>query len=121
MALSTQGQSFLTAPSIREGRQIFRKAAFSSKRGPEMTVRTEKEKMLAGERYNCLDPELEADRQKTKKLLRLYNLTENTPERETILQQLVGKIGQNSIFEPPFYCPYGQNIYIGDHVHHSGL
>jgi maltose O-acetyltransferase len=81
-----------------------------------MPLRTEKEKMLAGETYNCLDPDLEAERQKIKRLLRLYNLTEAAPERQTILQQLLGQIGQNSIIEPPFYCAYGQNIYIGDHV-----
>jgi maltose O-acetyltransferase len=78
---------------------------------------TEKEKMLAGESYNCLDPDLEAERQKTKALLRLYNRTEAVLERQTILQQLVGHIGQNSIIEPPFYCSYGQNIQIGDHVY----
>ncbi len=81
-----------------------------------MLVRTEKEKMLAGETYNCLDPDLEAERQETKRLLRLYNLTKAAPERQAILEQLLGQIGQNSIIEPPFYCAYGQNIYIGDHV-----
>jgi maltose O-acetyltransferase len=82
-----------------------------------MPFRTEKEKMLAGESYNCLDPALEAVRQETKKLLRIYNLTEAGPERQTILQQLLGHIGQNSIVEPPFYCSYGQNTHIGDHVY----
>jgi len=81
-----------------------------------MPSKTEKTKMLAGETYNCLDPDLEVERQKTKKLLRLYNLTEAVPERQNILQQLLGQIGQNSIIEPPFYCSYGQNIHIGDHV-----
>ena len=45
-----------------------------------MPSRTEKEKMLAGDSYNCLDPDLEAERQKAKDLLRLYNLTEAVPE-----------------------------------------
>jgi maltose O-acetyltransferase len=81
-----------------------------------MPTRTEKEKMLAGEIYTCRDPDLETERQKAKDLLRLYNLTEAAPERQTILQQLLGKIGLNSIIEPPFYCSYGQNIYISDHV-----
>ncbi|HSF81628.1 MAG TPA: sugar O-acetyltransferase [Anaerolineales bacterium] len=81
-----------------------------------MPLRTEKEKMLAGETYNCLDPGLEVERQKIKKLLRHYNLAETLPERQTILQQMLGQFGQNSIIEPPFYCVYGQNIYIGEHV-----
>lgn len=81
-----------------------------------MTIRTEKEKMLAGERYNCLDPDLESERQKVKKLLRLYNLSEETPERQTILQQMLGAVGQNPIIWPPFFCSYGKNIYLGDYV-----
>ena len=82
-----------------------------------MPLRTESDKMLAGESYNGLDPDLEAERQKTKGLLRLYNLTDAAPERQTILQQLLGRIGQNSIIEPPFYCSYGQNIHLGDRVY----
>ena len=81
-----------------------------------MPARTEKEKMLAGETYCCLDPELEAERQKTKALLRLYNLSEAEPERQSILQQMLGHIGQNSIIWPPFHCVYGRNIHIGDYV-----
>jgi len=82
-----------------------------------MPSRTEKEKMLAGESYNLFDPDLEAERQKAKELLRLYNLAGALPEQQTILEQLLGQIGQNSIVEPPFYCSYGQNIHIGDHVY----
>ena len=86
-----------------------------------MSLRTEKEKMLAGESYNILDPDLEVERQKTKELFRLYNLTESMFERQNILRQLLGHIGRNSIIEPPFYCSYGQNTYIGDHVYLNWL
>jgi maltose O-acetyltransferase len=81
-----------------------------------MRSRTEKEKMLAGESYNCLDSDLESERQKIKALLRLYNLSGGAPERQMILERLLGRIGQDSIIEPPFYCVYGQNIHVGDHV-----
>lgn len=81
-----------------------------------MPVMTEKERMLAGERYNCLDPDLETERQKAKELLHRYNQTEAEPDRRTILQQLLGAIGQNSFIWPPFYCSYGKNTYLGDHV-----
>lgn len=81
-----------------------------------MSSKTEKEKMLAGERYICLDPELEDERQKARALLRLYNQTETMPERQNILRQLLGQIGPTSIIEPPFYCSYGRNIYIGEYV-----
>jgi maltose O-acetyltransferase len=82
-----------------------------------MAVKTEKGKMLAGESYNCLDADLAAERQQTQALLRRYNLTEAAPERHTLLQQLLGHIGQNSIIEPPFHFSYGQNIYLGDHTY----
>ena len=58
--------------------------------------------MLAGEVYNCLDPDLDAERQKAKDLIRLYNMTEALPERRTILRQLLGQIGKDSIIKPPF-------------------
>jgi maltose O-acetyltransferase len=82
-----------------------------------MPPRTEKEKMLCGERYSCLDPDLETERQRAKELLRLLNLSRAAPERQAILQELLGRIGKNSVIEPPFYCSYGQNIHIGDHVY----
>jgi maltose O-acetyltransferase len=82
-----------------------------------MFLKSEKEKMLAGESYNCLDPDLEAERQKIKKVLWLHNQTEAAAKRHAILQHMLRQIGQNSIIEPPFYCVYGHNIYIGDHVY----
>jgi maltose O-acetyltransferase len=81
-----------------------------------MPIKTEKEKMLSAERYNCLDPDLESERQKARELLWLHNMTESMPDREPILQQLLAHFGQNSTIEPPFYCSYGQNIYIGHNV-----
>ena len=82
-----------------------------------MPLKTEKEKMLAGVIYNCLDPDLDAERKKVKETLRRYNLTDAGPERQAVLQQLLGRTGQDSTIEPPFYCSYGQNIYLGDRVY----
>lgn len=82
-----------------------------------MALTTVWEKMLAGERYTCHDPGLEADRQRTKQLLRCYNSAEAMPERQAILRQLLGQAGRESVIEPPFYCSYGRNIYLGDHVY----
>ena len=81
-----------------------------------MPQKTAKEKMLAGESYNFLDPDLEAERQKAKVLFQRFNQIEAEPEHRTILQQMLGEIGQNSTIWPPFYCSYGKNTYLGDHV-----
>ena len=82
-----------------------------------MRSRTEREKMLAGEIYNCLDAGLEKERQKVKRLLSLYNLTESADERQIILNKLLGHLGHSSTIESPFHCVYGQNIHIGHHVY----
>lgn len=82
-----------------------------------MTEKNVREKMLAGESYNCLDPDLSAERQEFKKWLRRYNQSETTVEQQILLQQMLGALGQNSIIEPPFFCVYGKNIYLGDNVY----
>ena len=81
-----------------------------------MSEKTVKEKMVAGEPYNCMDADLEVDRQGIKKILRRFNTTEDLTERQSILQQMLGQIGRDSVIEPPFYCVYGENIHLGDHV-----
>ena len=81
-----------------------------------MPPKTEKEKMLAGEAYTCIDPELEADRHRAKGLLRRYNQTDAETERQAILRELLGHIGHDSMIWPPFYCAYGTNIHLGDQV-----
>ena len=81
-----------------------------------MTGRTEKEKMLAGERYNILDPELDRIRLETKRKLRVYNLSTEEDDRESLLQDLLGTIGKNVTIWTPFNCIYGENIHIGNDV-----
>jgi acetyltransferase-like isoleucine patch superfamily enzyme len=49
--------------------------------------------------------------------VRLYNLAEAAPERQSILARLLGHVGHESIIESPFHYVYGQNIHIGDHVY----
>ena len=82
-----------------------------------MPSRSEREKMLAEERYNCLHPDLQAERAKVKELLRRFNRTETGAEQRIILSQLLGSVGEGSIVEPPFYCTYGKNTTLGDHAY----
>jgi maltose O-acetyltransferase len=86
-----------------------------------MPFRSEKEKMLAGEGYDIFDPELVARRRKVKELLHRFNSEEAELERLSLLQQLLGEVGRQSIIEPPFYCSYGENTYLGDHVFLNSL
>lgn len=77
---------------------------------------TEREKMLAGELYDCSDPELLAQWHKAKNLVRAYNQTasENLDEKDRILAALLGKRGANLWITPPFYVDYGVNICFGE-------
>ncbi|UCF09937.1 MAG: sugar O-acetyltransferase [Candidatus Bipolaricaulota bacterium] len=80
-----------------------------------MRSRSEKEKMLAGESYSFRDPELVAEREKAKELLRLLNAAEEVAERQAILRKLLGGMGEASFVESPFHCTYGKNTHVGDH------
>jgi maltose O-acetyltransferase len=78
-------------------------------------VKSEKEKMLLGELYNAGDPQLVKERRLARNLLKIYNnsLDEEQEKRLAILSELFGALGENLTIEPPFFCDYGSNIYIG--------
>jgi maltose O-acetyltransferase len=82
-------------------------------------VKSEKQKMLAGELYNALDPELSMGRRKARQMLKELNDSqdEEPEKRKAIIRSLFGAIGNNIWIEPPFYCDYGSNIILGDNVY----
>lgn len=86
-----------------------------------MDLKSEKEKMLAGERYNFFDPELDVIRQRNKHLLHQFNTAEDFATRQEILNQLVAQVGTNAIIEPPFYCSYGCHIYLGNYTYLNSM
>lgn len=65
--------------------------------------------------YDDLTPELVAAREKTVLLTNRYNTSfGNTPaDRETILRELLGRVGERVHFEPTFRCEFGHGIEIG--------
>jgi maltose O-acetyltransferase len=81
-------------------------------------MKTEKRKMLDGELYVALDPELSEERTRTRLLLlELNNSREDEPEkRSEILKQLIPNAGTDLWLQPPFYCDYGNNILAGERV-----
>jgi maltose O-acetyltransferase len=81
-------------------------------------VKTEKEKMLAGELYNALDPQLAAESIRAKRLFQALNNTpaDHATERARLLQELLPHAGSELGVNSPFYCDYGTNITIGDKV-----
>lgn len=64
--------------------------------------------------YNCRDLELEIEHQKIKKLIRLYNLVESLPERQTILQKLSDRSSNHNWSERLKY-PHGKSMGLAHH------
>ncbi|HZH35953.1 MAG TPA: sugar O-acetyltransferase [Flavisolibacter sp.] len=81
-------------------------------------MKTEKEKMLDGQLYDPLDPQLSRDRIKARLLLKALNESaeDNVAERSRILKELLPNAGEGLWIQPPFYCDYGVNITIGEKV-----
>jgi maltose O-acetyltransferase len=80
-------------------------------------MKSEKEKMLAGELYNPLDPELVRDRLFVRERCMDFNQSRSADAagRAQILEKIFGK--QTDVWlEPPFYCDYGTNITLGSKV-----
>lgn len=81
-------------------------------------MKTEKEKMLDGELYDALDPQLTQERILTRLLIKSLNETrEDEPEeRLRVLQKLIPQAGPGLWLQQPFYCDYGSNIITGEKV-----
>ncbi|MFC7517341.1 sugar O-acetyltransferase [Herbaspirillum sp. GCM10030257] len=81
-------------------------------------MRTEKEKMLAGELYDPFDAELVTARERARTLCQALNATQESEpeERRRILVDLFGTGGDTVWMQPPFYCDYGANIHLGTRV-----
>lgn len=67
----------------------------------------------------CYNPAFEAEIQKCKDKCWKYNqLSPNDRTgQQAILEELIGKMGKEAVFTPPFWCDYGYNITVGDYFY----
>jgi len=81
-------------------------------------MRSEKEKMLAGELYDPFDAELVQARERARDSCQALNATREKDQqaRRRILMELFGKGGESVWMQPPFFCDYGSNIVLGERV-----
>lgn len=79
---------------------------------------SERDKMLRGELYDPLDPELVAARERSSRICRALNATQGEQDAEgrRLLSELFGQGGDTVRMQPPFYCDYGSNIELGESV-----
>src|SRR5690606_3873713 len=95
-----------------------RRARLPRAAGEVITMKTEKQKMLAGEYFDPLDPELCADRSRARRLTRALNASrdDDVEVRACLLADLLPGAGGRVWIEPPFHCDYGSNIETGERV-----
>jgi maltose O-acetyltransferase len=81
-------------------------------------MQSERDKMLAGQLYDPMDRELVAGRDRARDLCQALNATREAQqdERRRILKGLFGAGGESVWMQPPFFCDYGSNIYLGERV-----
>lgn len=78
-------------------------------------MRSEKDKMLAGEMYDPGAPEIQAALQATHEWLTRYNASlglTQTARHELLIERLAAA-GEGTVVRPPFHCDYGFNIRLG--------
>ena len=81
-------------------------------------MRTEKQKMLAGEPYQAADPALALERQQARTLCQELAalLPAETARIQALLARLFGA-ATDAYVTPPFFCDYGYNIQLGTNVY----
>ena len=79
---------------------------------------SEMDKMLAGELYDPFAPELIQARDRARDLCQILNNTREQDRtiRRQLLTELFAEGGDTAWIQPPFYCDYGSNIYMGKKV-----
>ena len=84
----------------------------------ESRMKTERQKMLTGELYNSLDPELVAQRNRARDLCQRLSATRPADRdlRRELLLNIFAAGGDTVTVEPPFFCDYGSNVELGEHV-----
>lgn len=80
---------------------------------------SEREKMVAGEWYTCIDPELEMLRVRARDAVHQHNTL--PPARRghigPALKELLAGVAGDAFLEAPFHCAYGFNIVLGEGVY----
>ena len=74
-----------------------------------------RDRMLRGDLYIGGDPESKAEFARVQKLLAHFNRSAPAAqdERDTLLRQMLRRVGEDVVVRPPYYCEYGA-ISIGD-------
>lgn len=81
-------------------------------------MKSELEKCMAGECYDCHDPFFIAGKAKASEWCKKYNAIPYNEgrERRRMLKEMFGAIGENVSVGDNFVCGFGTNIFVGSNV-----
>lgn len=81
-------------------------------------MRSEKDKMLAGEPYRPGDAQLQAEQAVAKAWMVRYDAALADPPAtwRALLAEQLGAVGRGAVVRPPLHCDYGDNIHLGEDV-----
>lgn len=80
-------------------------------------ARTQKQRMLAGDLYSPVDPEIMADHEAAVAWMGRYNALDLPVDaRHALLRERLASVGDRASIRPPFHCDYGYNISLGEGV-----
>ncbi|KAG2180890.1 hypothetical protein INT43_008470 [Umbelopsis isabellina] len=82
-------------------------------------MKTEREKMIAGEPYNPKDPELVSGMKAVRDKITTFNHSAHgdSATRKKMLDDIFGTCGPDCYIEPPLSVDYGFNIHLGRNVY----
>ena len=81
-------------------------------------MRTQRDKMLSGELYAALDPELVQARTRARDLCQNLNASRESDQNSPANRAgIVRGRRRKRLDQPPFYCDYGSNITLGQRVY----
>lgn len=78
-------------------------------------LRTNRERMLAGDPYIADDPDLAAASRRARELQDRYHRASvsGSPDAAALLVELVGELGEDAEVRPPLFVDYGSHLRIG--------
>jgi len=80
-------------------------------------MKSEKEKMIAGELYEASDPQLVEERARAHTLAEEYNKPEKRLDRDQLIRELFGSTGKTIHVEPNIRVDYGFNVHVGENFY----
>jgi maltose O-acetyltransferase len=77
--------------------------------------RSNRQRMLAGDQYIADDPDLARESSRAANLIAEFNAAAGDAyaQRDRILRELLGSVGDGTTFRPPFHCDYGYQTHVG--------